>query len=231
MPPQLDRAELAKRFRNQGNDLVVQVASLMQGGILSAAAFSLIEILRTPGDVVVRLMLWLMSVGVAFFIFFRLVQRAPLLVRAGGDVLFMVPVMGLLETMLFAILATNTLGPGGWRYWYVAATLFAAAGFLATWLNLRALERTQYADDAEFVFHAYRATLRRVCVESIVLTGFTGALAVWILAMPSNWPYFVAFVSIHAVIVSITGVFGARGEGHDTDSLRQKLNVWSASDS
>jgi len=50
MPPRLDRAELAKRFRNQGNDLVVQVASLMQGGILSAAAFSLIEILRTPGD-------------------------------------------------------------------------------------------------------------------------------------------------------------------------------------
>jgi hypothetical protein len=144
MPPQLDLAELARRFRNQGNDLVVQVASLMQGGILSAAAFSLIEILRTPDAVLVRLMLWLMSVGVAFFIFFRLVQRAPLLVRAGGDVLFMVPVMGLLETMLFAILATGTLGPGGWRYWYVVATLFAAAGFLATWLNLRTLERTQY---------------------------------------------------------------------------------------
>jgi hypothetical protein len=43
--------------------------------------------------------------------------------------------------------------------------------------------------------------------------------------MPSNWPYFIAFVSVHMVVVGISGVFGARGEGRDTDALREKLNV------
>jgi hypothetical protein len=225
MPTQLDRAELMQRFKDQGTDLVIQVASLLQGGILSAAAFSLIEILHLEDDVMVRLILWLMSVAVAFFIFYRVCQRAPFLMRAGGDVLYMVPVMGLLETLLFAILASDALGPAGWRYWYVAATLFAIAGFLATWLNLRAIERAQYTDDIQFVFTAYSATLRRVCFESLVLTGFTGALAVWILSMPAHWPYSIAFVSVHAMLVGVTGVLGARGEGRDTQTLRQRLNA------
>jgi len=225
MPTQLDRAEFMQRFKDQGTDLVIQVASLLQGGILSAAAFSLIEILHLEDDVGVRLILWLMSVAVAFFIFYRVCQRAPFLMRAGGDVLYMVPVMGLLETILFAVLASNALGPAGWRYWYVAATLFAIAGFFATWLNLRAIERAQYTDDIQFVFTAYSATLRRVCFESLVLSGFTGALAVWILSMPAHWPYSLAFVSAHAMLVGVTGVLGARGEGRDTQILRQRLDV------
>lgn len=225
MPTQLDRAELTQRFKGQGTDLVIQVASLLQGGILSAAAFSLIEILHMQDDMVVRLILWLMSVAVAFFIFYRLCQRAPFLLRAGGDVIFMVPVMGLLETTLFAILASNALGPGGWRYWYVAATLFAVAGFFATWLNLRAIERTQYADDVQFVFTGYRATLRRVCFESLVLSGVTGALAVWILSEPSNWSFALVFVSVHAILVGVTGVLGAHGEGRDADTMRQRLDI------
>ncbi len=163
MSKQLDRAELTQRFKGQGADLVIQVASLLQGGILSAAAFSLIEIFRTQDDTLVRLILWLMSVILSLVIFFRVCQRAPFLTRAGADVLFMVPIMGLFEIILFAVLASTTLGPGSWRYWYIAATLFAVASFFATWLNLRALNPGQYADDAKIAFSAYKAMLRRSC--------------------------------------------------------------------
>ena len=42
--------------------------------------------MRTHDGVLIRLILWLMSVAPGVFIFFRLCQRPPFLMRAGGDV-------------------------------------------------------------------------------------------------------------------------------------------------
>jgi hypothetical protein len=223
MSRQLDRAELLKRFKSQGSELLIQVASLLQGGILSAAAFSLIEILRSPSDTVLRLILWLMSVVLSLVIFSRICSRAPFVTHAGIDVLFMVPIMGLFEIILFAVLASSALGQGGWRYWYVVATLFAAASFLATWLNLHALKRGQYGDDAEAAFLGYKALLRRSCVETMVVAVVTGALTVWLLSVPSDWPYAIVVVSVHVALAIVASFVGTRREARDSDALSRKL--------
>ena len=223
MSRQLDRAELLKRFKSQGAELLIQVASLLQGGILSAAAFSLIEILRAPSETVLRLILWLMSVVLSLVIFSRICSRAPFVTHAGIDVLFMVPIMGLFEIILFAVLASSALGQGGWRYWYVAATLFAAASFLATWINLRALKREQYGDDAEAAFFGYKDILRRSCVETMVVAICTGALTVWFLSMPSDWPYAIIVVSVHVGLSIVASFVGAQQEARDADALSRKL--------
>ena len=62
MSPRLDRAELSQREKNQAADLMLQIAVLLQGGVLSAAAFSVIGIFQTQDDTWIRLMLWLTSV-------------------------------------------------------------------------------------------------------------------------------------------------------------------------
>lgn len=225
MSRQLDRAELTKRFRSQGADLVIQVASLLQGGILSAAAFSLIEILRAPHDIALRLILWLMSVVLSLIIFSRICSRAPFVTRAGIDVLFMVPVMGLFQIVLFAILASSTLGPGGWRYWYVAATMFAAASFFATWLNLRALKREQYSDDAETAYNGYRDILRRSCIETVVVTIVTAALTLLLLIMPPDWPYAITVVSAHVTLAILASFVGAHQEERHASALAKQLEA------
>jgi hypothetical protein len=225
MSQQLDRAELTQRFKAQGAELVIQVASLLQGGILSAAAFSLIEILRAHDDAIVRAILWLMSVVLSLVIFSRICRRAPFVTRAGIDVLFMVPIMGLFQIVLFAVLASNALGEGGWRYWYLVATLFAAASFFATWLNLRALKREQYGNDAEMAFCGYREILRRSCVETAVVTVLTAALAVWFFSMPTNWPYAGIVVSTHVALSIVASFIGTSQEARDAEALGQRLEV------
>src|SRR5688572_5978030 len=107
MPPHFDRAQLAQRFSKQPGDFILQFAVLLQGGILSAAAVSLIGIFQTQDDTWIRLMLWLTSVTIGLVMFFRLCHRALFLMNAGTEVLFILPIMCLFQIIPFAVLSST----------------------------------------------------------------------------------------------------------------------------
>src|SRR5215469_1935929 len=186
MPMQLDREELAQRLRSQGDNLLIQVAAMVQGGVLSAAAFSLIEIFRLHNAPSERIVLWLISVFVGLLVFFRLCLRSPFLTRAGIDVIFMVPVMGVLEIVLFAILSTTALGPESWRYWFVAGVLLCGAGYLASWFNLRAVHPRDYGDQLDGVAPTLAAILRDTLREMLGAMVLTAAIGLTLFAVGEN---------------------------------------------
>lgn len=223
MSLQLDRTELGDRFRNQAAELILQIAILLQGGILSAAAFSLIGIFQTQDDTAIRLILWMTSVIIGFLMFYRLCHRALFLMNAGLEVLFILPMMCLFQIIPFAVLSSTALGSDGWRYWYVADTAVFAFSVLANWLALRALKPNQYAEDMGALFQRLRATIRQQCVEGVAATLLTLLLTVWILAMPTDWPYATAFVSVHLALTIISGLLIVREDSRETAALREKF--------
>ena len=223
MSPRLDRAELAQRFKNQAAELILQIAILLQGGILSAAAFSLIGIFQTQDDTVIRLILWLTSVIIGLLMFFRLCHRALFLMNAGLEVLFILPIMCLFQIIPFAVLSSTALGPAGWRYWYIADTAVFAFGVVANWLALRALKADQYAEDMRALFETLRVTIRQQCFEGVAATLLTLLLTVWILAMPPDWPYATTFVSVHLALTIVSGLLIVREDSRETAALREKF--------
>lgn len=225
MSHQLDRTEISRRLRDQASDLTIQIASLLQGGVLSAAAFSLIAIFQVHDHMDVRIILWLNFVIISLISFFQLCQRALLIVKAGLEVTLMLPVMALFQIIPFAILSSDALGPEGWRYWYVADTLVFSVGVTASWLSLRALEPEQYGEDAAPIFAMAKSIFRQAFAESTAATLLTLVLTIWILAMPKNWPYATAFVLAHLVMTISSGGVLIWREGRDTAALRAWISV------
>jgi hypothetical protein len=225
MASRLDRADLMQRFKAQGDNLVIQVGGFIQGGVLSAAAFSLIEIFRTQDDTLVRLFLWLSSVLISLVVFFRTCLRAPFLTRAGLDVLFMLPVMGIFEILLFAVLTSTALGPDSWRYWFVAAALFGLSGYAATWLNLRAVKSESYDESIAVVPERLAGILRRACRETIAGIALQTVLSIWILSMAADWPYALAFVTVQLALTLVAGTLVTRQEALEVAALRDQLDV------
>jgi hypothetical protein len=224
MSPRLDRAELSQRIKNQAADLMLQIAVLLQGGVLSAAAFSVIGIFQTEDATWIRLILWLTSVIIGLLMFFRLCHRALYLMKAGLEVLFVGPLMCLFQIIPFAVLSSTALGDAGWRYWYVADTLVFAFGLGANWLSLRTLTADQYAEDAAHVFTALYASIRQQCFEGVAALLLTLTLTLWILAMPPDWPYATAFVSVHLALTVISGILIIRQDTRDMNALRASLS-------
>lgn len=225
MSHQLDRTEISRRLRDQASDLTIQIASLLQGGVLSAAAFSLIAIFQVHDHMDVRIILWLNFVIISLISFFQLCQRALLIVKAGLEVTLMLPVMALFQIIPFAILSSDALGPEGWRHWYVADTLVFSVGVTASWLSLRALEPEQYGEDAAPIFAMAKSIFRQAFAESTAATLLTLVLTIWILAMPKNWPYATAFVLAHLVMTISSGGVLIWREGRDTAALRAWISV------
>jgi cation transport ATPase len=222
---QLDRIELAQRLRSQGDNLVVQVAALVQGGVLSAAAFSLIEIFRIHDAPIERFVLWLISVIVGLLVFFRLCLRSPFLTRAGIDVIFMVPVMGVFEIVLFAILSTTALGADSWRYWFVAAVLLCAAAYLASWFNLRAVHARDYTDELVNVAPTLVVILRDTLKEMVGAMILTSVLGLTLLAMGTNWPYASVTVGLQLLFTLAVGPLTVLREARQIETLRRALDM------
>src|SRR4249919_620616 len=107
MSHQLDLAEVTRRLRDQASDLTIQIASLLQGGVLSAAAFSLIAVFQVHDHMVVRIILWLNFVIISLISFLQLCQRSIVIVNAGLEVTLMLPVMALFQIIPFAILSSD----------------------------------------------------------------------------------------------------------------------------
>lgn len=223
MSSRLDRTELVQRFRDQASDLILQMAILLQGGILSGAAFSLIGIFQTQDDMVIRLILWLTSVIIGLLMFFRLCHRALFLMSAGVEILFVLPIMCMLQIIPFAVLSSTALGPAGWRYWYVADTAVFALGVVANWLALRGLKADQYAKNMAGLFARVRVIVRQQCVEGIAATLLTFLLTIWILAVPPDWPYATIFVSVHLALTVISSLIIVREDSREMAALRERF--------
>ncbi len=223
MSLQLDRIGLGDRFREQAGELILQIAVLLQGGILSAAAFSLIGIFQTNEDTAVRVILWLNGVIIGFLMFYRLCHRALFLMNAGLEILFILPVMCLFQIVPFAVLSSTALGPDGWRYWYVADTVVFVFGIVANWLALRALKPSQYSDDLRALYERLHVMIRQQVIEGIAATLLTLLLTIWILMMPQDWPYATAFVSVHLALTILSGLIIVREDSRETAALREKF--------
>jgi hypothetical protein len=223
MSHRLGLVEVSQRLRDQAADLTIQIASLLQGGVLTAAAFSLIAVFQTHDQVAIRVILWLNFIVISLISFLQLCQRSLLIVHAGLEVTLMLPVMALFQIIPFAIISSTGLGSDGWRYWYVADSLAFVAGLLANWLSLRALKPDLYEADAALVFETARAALRQACWEGVAATLLTLGLTVWILAMPPNWPYATLFVSVHLALTLASGTLIIWRERRDTATLRARI--------
>jgi hypothetical protein len=225
MSNRLGLAELSLRFRDHAAGLTIQIATLLQGGVLSAAAFSLIAILQLHQDTAIRSILWLNFVIISLVSFSQLCQRSLLITRAGLAVTLMLPVLALSEIIPFAILTAGGLGPEGWRFWYLADTFAFVVGLAASWMGLRSLRRDQFETDAAVAFEAARTAFRRNCLEGVAATALTAMLTAWILSAPRNWPYATLFVSAHLALTTISGATIIWREERDTAALRATLNA------
>ena len=193
--------------------------------MLSAAAFSLIAIFQVHDHMEVRVILWLNFTIISLISFFQLCQRALLIVNAGLEVTLMLPAMALFQIIPFAILSSDALGLDGWRYWYVADTLVFCVGMAASWLSQHALKPEQYGENAAPVFAMAKSTFRQAFMESLAATLLTLVLTIWILAMPRDWPYAMAFVLAHLAMTITSGGLLIWREGRDTAALRAWISV------
>jgi hypothetical protein len=83
--------------------------------------------------------------------------------------------------------------------------------------------REQYGDDAEAAFFGYKAILRRSCVETMAVAICTGALTVWFLSMPPDWPYAIIVVPVHVALSIVASFIGVQQEAREADALSRKL--------
>jgi hypothetical protein len=195
---QLDREALLERTRDRSSELITEMSSILQGGVLSAAGFGLIEIIRHPDEWQVRVMLWLIGMIACFIIYYRVATRAPLIMATGTAVFIAMPLLGVCEVALFAMLTLD--GPGAWRYWFLAATATALSGGITNLLELRRLRRKDYVGGAEAAFEFLNAKLRVELVESIGLTVLTGGMGVTVWLLPTAWPHFTALMGGYLIV-------------------------------
>ena len=183
----------------------------------------MIGIFQAQDNTAIRLILWLNSVIIGLLMFFRLCHRALFLMSAGVEVLFVLPIMCMLQIIPFAVLSSTALGPAGWRYWYVADTAVFALSVVANWLALRGLKAEQYAKGMIGLFERVRIIVRQQCVEGIAATLLTLLLAVWILAVPPDWPYATIFVSVHLTLTVVSSLIIVREDSREVAALREKF--------
>jgi hypothetical protein len=220
---QLDRDALTQRVREQSADLMTQTACILQGGVLSAAGFGLIEILRHPTDGLIRVMLWVVSLIVSFIIFFRLAIRAPFYMRSSADVFLVIPILGVCEIVLFACLTLSE--PGDWRIWYLGGVLLSLVGLPANAMLSRSVQARRYAVEIEPVFIFLRSKTRAELAEAVALLLFTAAVgaAVWLL--PPDWPYAPALIAGYLAVSVLTAAFTLPREMGEIEKLLAAIDV------
>jgi hypothetical protein len=219
---QLDRVALLERVKDRSSELVNQTNAILQGGVLSAAGFGLIEIVRHPTDWPLRVMLWLVSMVACSIVYFRLASRAPFYMTSGSAVFVAMPLVGISEILLFAILSLD--GPGAWRYWFFAAATTPVTGALTNLLELRRLRPHHYAADVEVVFSHLRARLRAEAAESIGLLVFTTTMGGVMWTLPRAWPYFPHLLGGYLAVSLLIALVIVPREARETDAFIEALH-------
>ena len=219
---QLDREALLNRVKDRSSELVHQTSAILQGGVLSAAGFGLIEIVRHPTDWQLRVMLWLISMIACSIIYFRLASRASFYMTSGSAVFVAMPLVGVSEVLLFATLSLD--GPGAWRYWFFAAATLPVTGALTNFLELRRLRPQDYAPDTGAVFSHLQAKLRTEAAESIGLLVFTSAIGAVMWMLPRAWPYFPHLMGGYLAVSLLLALAIVPREARETEAFVEALH-------
>jgi hypothetical protein len=223
---QLDGDALLERIGQRSSGLVTEISTILLGGVLSAAGFGMIEIFRHPTDWPVRVMLWLVSMLACFIVYFRLATRAPFYMTSGSAVFVAMPLVGVAEILLFAVLTLD--GSGAWRYWFLAGVVLAASGVLTNVLELRRLQPHHYAADTAAVISQVRRKLRAEAAEAgglVLLTAAIGA-AVW--ALPEHWPHFPALMGAYLTLSVLIALVIIPREAREAEGLIELLEAQAA---
>jgi|GEM_PF-5648902 len=223
---QLDRDAFLERISERSAGLVAEISTILLGGVLSAAGFGMIEIFRHPTDWPMRLILWLISIIACFIVYFRLATRAPFYMASGSAVFVAMPLVGVCEVMLFAVLTLD--GPGAWRYWFVSGVALAASGVFTNILELRRLRPGHYATDVEAVLAHLRSRLKAEAAEAAGLVIFTGAIGAGVWALPRAWPYFPQLMGGYLALSLLIALVIVPREARQTESLVEALHAQGA---
>ena len=145
MAQKLPANVLQNRLREYVANHYLMLTSVIKGVVLYAAAYTLLAIVRDAGNLVPRLALWLASLAGALFSY---VTWARGLVMTNekynlGDAIWPLA-MGIVEILLFAILAPDNASPLFWWNWYL---IFAAHSFCAFLLIGNRLRQTDAIAD------------------------------------------------------------------------------------
>jgi hypothetical protein len=225
---QLDREALLERARDRSAELITEMSSILQGGVLSAAGFGLIEIMRHPSEWPVRVTLWLTGMVACFIIYYRVATRAPLILSTGTAVFIAMPLLGVCEVALFAVLTLE--GPGAWRYWFLAAIATALSGGITNLLELRRLRPEDYVGGAETAFEYLRGKLRLELLEAVGLTLFTGGMGLTVWLLPQAWPYFTQLIGAYLVGSLLLAVVLVPREARQNEAMIAALDAESLGD-
>jgi hypothetical protein len=223
---QLDREALLDRISGRSSGLVTEISTILLGGVLSAAGFGMIEIFRHPTDWPIRLILWLIGMIACFIVYFRLATRAPFYMTSGSAVFIAMPLVGVCEVLLFAILTLD--GPGAWRYWFIASFALSLSGVLTNVLELRRLQPHHYAADVEAVFAHLRSRLRTEALEAVGLAVLAAVLGAGVWALPSDWPYFTYVMGGYLALSVLVSTLIVPREARDTEALVEALHAAAA---
>lgn len=154
---QLDASMVAERLRDYTPSNYLYLYGLMKGVALATAAFVCLTFLDDRTTLFPRLVLWFASIGVVL-ITHTTAARGVLLASHRYNVLDTIfPLaMGVVETMLFAILQPSEKNPLIWHHW---ALLFTIHAMLAVGIIQNRLRLTVFEDFHESL-HPLAADLR-----------------------------------------------------------------------
>lgn len=137
---QLNVSTVADRLRDYTASNYTYLYSLTKGVALATAAFVFLTLLDDPSTELPRLVLWLASIG-AVLITHMTAARGILLTSYrynALDTIFPLAI-GVVETMLFAILQPTAKHPLIWHHW---SLLFAIHAFFAVGIVQNRLQLT-----------------------------------------------------------------------------------------
>jgi hypothetical protein len=103
--------------------------------------------------------------------------------------------------------------------------LLCAAGYAASWLNLRALHAEDYDDQLRAVAPVVRSILRRTLTEMAGAAIFTATLGLTLFAMGEDWPHAIALVGIQLAFTLAVGPLTVLLEARETSALRRTLEM------
>ena len=144
MAQKLPADVLQNRLREYVANHYLMLISVIKGVVLYAAGYTLLAIVKNPANVVPRLALWLASLAGALF--YVTWARGMVLTNEKynlGDAIWPLA-MGIVEILLFAILAPDNASPLFWWNWYL---IFAAHSFCAFLLIGNRLRQTDAIAD------------------------------------------------------------------------------------
>jgi hypothetical protein len=116
----LDARTVHGRLRDYGLWAHTQVSSLLFSGIFALAAVVLLDILRTPDHLVIRLAMWTVAMASEIATLTRQMQRPVLMARSGMNDLPILVGRGFLSLIVLALIAPQYGGAEGWRYAFLA---------------------------------------------------------------------------------------------------------------